>query len=520
MKVGQTFLANAINPIDGSTGWALTSHGIAEKLFTVDSTGTVVPQIAQSVSKINTFTWEVTLKSNYKFSDGTVVTATHVADCLTLLNTNNSNARATLGSMTMSVISSTQVRILSENASPVMDAVLANWVFTIFLQQSGGTYIFTGPYAVETFVASSHLNLIPNTYYTDASERLLVSIHKYADGFSLATPFAAGNLDMAFHLAVQNLSSLRQINGLAIKSFPVSYQYMMWHNMRRSPLSDVNVRKAIDIALDRSEMTQELLGGDATRSFFPPNTPYALQNSQLGDLHADRTAAEALLDQAGWVMDGNLRKKAGVTLTLKLVAYPQRPGLVTMQPVIKRTLEALGITVNDVVTNGANWAELDAIIAAKDFDLLMWAQNTLPAGDPQWFTNNFFHSTSGSNYAGLDSTSVDNLIDALSTAEEPTRVTVSGNAQKAILDLAPVSILCAPDWHVGVGSRLAHYQPYGADYYIVNPYFGIPSPSTTPFSTTTAGNVISDDNTNGSYRMMVSVLLVTSLLLFGTIFWA
>ena len=34
--VGQTFLAGSLNPTSGSTAWALTSHGISEKLFTVD----------------------------------------------------------------------------------------------------------------------------------------------------------------------------------------------------------------------------------------------------------------------------------------------------------------------------------------------------------------------------------------------------------------------------------------------------------------------------------------------------
>ena len=47
--VGQTFMAGAIDPTSGSTGWALTSHGISEKLFTVDKDGNIVGQVADSV---------------------------------------------------------------------------------------------------------------------------------------------------------------------------------------------------------------------------------------------------------------------------------------------------------------------------------------------------------------------------------------------------------------------------------------------------------------------------------------
>ena len=54
--VGQIFIAGSQDPTWGSTPWTLVSHGIAEKLFTVDKTGNVVPQIASSVTKFDTYT--------------------------------------------------------------------------------------------------------------------------------------------------------------------------------------------------------------------------------------------------------------------------------------------------------------------------------------------------------------------------------------------------------------------------------------------------------------------------------
>jgi peptide/nickel transport system substrate-binding protein len=77
--VGQTMLAGSEDPTSGSTGWSLTSHGISEKLFTIDKDGKTVPQVAASCTKVSKFIWEVTLKAGYKYSDGTDVTSTHVA---------------------------------------------------------------------------------------------------------------------------------------------------------------------------------------------------------------------------------------------------------------------------------------------------------------------------------------------------------------------------------------------------------------------------------------------------------
>jgi hypothetical protein len=52
-----------------------------------------------------------------------------------------------------------------------------------------------------------------------------------------------------------------------------------------------------------------------------------------------------------------------------------------MQPVIEESLIAMGITVNTIVT-GQDWSETQHIIDDENFNLLLWAQRTPPAGDP------------------------------------------------------------------------------------------------------------------------------------------
>jgi peptide/nickel transport system substrate-binding protein len=179
--------------------------------------------------------------------------------------------------------------------------------------------------------------------------------------------------------------------------------------------------------------------------------------------------------------------KDGEELTIDLVAYPQRPGLVIMHPVVEQALAGLGITVNGIVTSGDSWDQLDQIIADKDFDLLMWAQNTLPAGDPQWFLNAFFRSDGGNNHAGLSSSAVDSLLDALGTTEDhDARVSATAAAHSAILDEVPVSNLVTPSWHVGLSARLSNYEPWGSDYYVIRGDLFVTPPAPTPAPAPTA----------------------------------
>jgi peptide/nickel transport system substrate-binding protein len=478
LVISQSFLAGSFDPTSGSTGWALTSHGISENLFTVNSNGVIVGQVAECVTQLDVLSWEVTLKADHYFSDGTPVTPTNVAAALQELNTENSNAQGSLGTMTVTALEGLKLKIQSTRATPDMASVLAEYPFVIY-RKSGDNFIFTGPYAVAKFVKDEKIELIPNTYYPRAGERSSLTIKKLG-GEAAASSIEAGELDMAFHIPVDTLPALRQSSDITVKSFLSGYQYMMHYNMRKSPLSDLKVRKAIDIALSRDALTQSTQGGRATRSFFPANTPYYLEEA---DLHPDKSGAEKLLDEAGWVLDGGIRKKDGAALTLRLVAYPQRPGLVMMQPVVKTTLESLGITVTSITTSAENWDELDTIMCQPymniencelGWDLLMWAQHTMPAGDPQMFLNKFFRTDAGSNYAALASAEIDGLLDALSVAEVgDKRVTAAAAAHRAILAEVPVSILQTPSWHVAVHARLTDYTPWGSDYYVIRNDFGL-----------------------------------------------
>ena len=43
--------------------------------LTLNADGEIVPEVAQSAGKVSEFEWDIDLKPDYKFSDGTPVTA-------------------------------------------------------------------------------------------------------------------------------------------------------------------------------------------------------------------------------------------------------------------------------------------------------------------------------------------------------------------------------------------------------------------------------------------------------------
>ena len=88
LQVGQTFLATVDDPAQGNNGWSLVSHGVGEKLYTLNDQNMLVPQLAQRVERTSENKWAVTLKSGRHFSDGSPVTAADVAASHVLMHLN------------------------------------------------------------------------------------------------------------------------------------------------------------------------------------------------------------------------------------------------------------------------------------------------------------------------------------------------------------------------------------------------------------------------------------------------
>lgn len=460
VTIGQTFIAPGLDPAEGSNGWALVSHGIAEQLFRVSREGKVVPNLAASAARNDDGTWTVELAPNRFFSDGTPVTAEAVASALNRTGEANPSARATAGRLTFTAVDADTLTVATAHPTAILPSILAEWAFTVYRMQ-GDTPIFTGPFAVAEFEPGGSIDMVPNAHYANADARPDITLRRIADGQSLALAFASGELDMAFNLPVETLPMLDAAEGETV-SFPVAYQYMMWMNTRSPVLADPRVRRAIDLAISRDDLVAAAQAGVPATGAFAQTFPFAAE----GPLPHDPDRAAALLDAAGWTMgEGGVRVRDGERLELVLYAYPQRPDLVTFQPVVRAALAQIGIGVKTQVTETPS-----DVAASGAFDLFLWAQHTAPAGDPGLFLSLFFETDAARNYSGWSNADYDALIADLRTAGDPeVRIDLARQAQEIIAAEAPVAFLVTPEWHVGLSPALAGYEPWGSDYYVIRP---------------------------------------------------
>jgi len=460
LVVGQTFIAPGLDPAVGAAGWALVSHGIAEKLFTVGRDGVVAPQLAATATRLDDRTWTVTLAPGRLFSDGAPVDAAAVAASLGRTSAENPAARASVGRLAFEPTDALTLTVAGERPVPNLPSVLAEWTLPVY-RQVGDNFVFTGPWAVTAFEPDRGLTLAPNPHFSGADERPAIALRRFADSQALALAAQSGEVDLAFNVPVEAIPRLAATPGVTVKSFPVAYQYMMWMNTGSPSLADARVRQAIDLAVNRDDLALAIRGGVPATGAFAAEFPFSSPTSRA----FDPARAAALLDDAGWRLDGGVRRKGGRTLTLNLVAYPQRPDLVTFQPVIKAALKAVGIEVATQVSENVSRTAADGA-----FDLLLWAQHTAAAGDPAFFLNLFLRSGAANNHARFSSPALDAVLDRFAAASDPqARAAIARDAEAIVFEAAPVAYLLTPVWHLALSDRLADYEPWGSDYHILRP---------------------------------------------------
>ena len=198
VMIGQAWITSGDDPAGeasrDNTGWALVSHGIGEKLYTMNDAGDIVPQLASAMPVKNSDgSWTVTLTTGRMFSDGTTVNAAAVAECLSRTNAKNSNAQSDARTITFEAQGPATLKITTSIVTPVLALVLSNWWSVVY--KNGPDYdasvctspspvgvrdpvprcrLFTGPYEIKHLKTTTTdasgptgnvLKMVPNPHH-------------------------------------------------------------------------------------------------------------------------------------------------------------------------------------------------------------------------------------------------------------------------------------------------------------------------------------------------------------------
>ena len=177
---------------------------------------------------------------------------------------------------------------------------------------------------------------------------------------------ASGELDVA-GISPTMASLVRRDRALELLTYPVLFGTAICFNTTREPFSDVRVRRAVALSIDRRRIVEIALAGygSPSSSPIPPDSPLAWRRSN----DADTVRADSLLDAAGWRRGANRqRSRAGKPLAMELITVGSGDNVA--EQLIQSDLAARGITLRVRQTElGAFFTAARA--PAKTFDMLI-----------------------------------------------------------------------------------------------------------------------------------------------------
>ena len=398
---------------------------VFEGLTRIEADGSVSPLLATSwETSEDGLVWTFDLADDVTFSDGTDFTAEDAVFSLDRARAEGSeNAQQGLFEAieTVEAVDPDTLRITLNRPEGNLLFNLGWGDAVMVAPESADTNksepVGTGPFIVSRWVRGDRIELERrDDYWGEAPALARATFRIIPDPATAVTSLMSGDVD-----AFPNIPSPESMQGLeADPRFRVVVgttegETILAMNNARAPLDDVQVRRAIAIAIDRQAIVDGAMFGLGT----PIGSHFAPHHPAYEDLTAtnayDPDAARALLAEAG---------VEGLTLSLKLPppVYARRGG-----EIVAAQLRSIGIETEIVPLEWAAW--LEQVFTGKDFDLTI-VSHTEPLDIGIYAREDY--------YFGYRSEAFDALMAELDATSDPAaRNALYRKAQRILAEDAP-----------------------------------------------------------------------------------
>ena len=400
------------DPHESYSGWSTIRYGIGETLFKFNEHMQLEAWIAESFEQIDDFTIKIKIKDNVTFSNGKKVDGNAVKKCLEHLIAVHDRAPRDL--KIDSITADGQfVTIHSSEKTPALLNYLAD-PYGCIVDVDAGVHdkiaIGTGPYKAVK-VTDTQIDLIKNeNYWGDVKPKLeKIIVKSIPDGDTLTMAMQNGELDAAQGLPYSSLQLFTN-DKFKISQAETSRVYQGAFNFKTPALQDVNVRRAISMAIDKENFTKVLLSGNGAPAVgpFPGNLTFG--DNAVTAAQFDIDGAKNLLTAAGWSdSDGDgYVDKDGKNLELNYLTYTSRQELPLLAESAQASLKKIGVKLNVNATDNYK-----TFLKNGEYDIFSKAIVTAPTGDPEYYFTSHIVSGAVDNAGNYDSEEISRLEDEL-----------------------------------------------------------------------------------------------------------
>ena len=355
---------------------------IFDSLVSLDENYKLEYKLAESIKRIDEYTYDVKLKENAMWHNEELFTADDVRYTIETIQRDDidsiykSNIRNISG---VDIVNVHEVIIHINNPEAFFEY---NLTFPIISsKQYENIDIFdasviphgTGIYRIES-ISENLLKLMYFDKYWSSEKRPLataINVNLYGSITETYKSFKNGELDI---LSVRNNNYEEYIGTIGYNKLKYNsreYDFMTINVSSDGVLSDVNVRKAISLFIDKNSMVAACLGDEFVASNFSLDMGNWLYTKDL-NIAPNPAEAETILQNDDWQKDGKhwYKKVDGRTIRLEftIIVSNSNENRVRVADNIKSQLENYGIVVNiqyyseNRLADSINNGEYDAAI--------------------------------------------------------------------------------------------------------------------------------------------------------------
>lgn len=355
-----------------------------DTLLQTGHSGELEPMLATAYEN-DGLEWRFSLREGVVFHDGSTMTADDVVYSFGRL-LDPANEASNFGQDLQRFVSGIQatgpleVTITTRNLDPLLPLRVASYWASIVPAEATeamaeaarmSTPLGAGPYRIVEFISGDRMILERHDeYWGGAPAASEIVLRFITEDATRIAALQSGDVDLITQAPVDQIEALRSADGLAVASALTDLHMAVNFNTVKGPTADVNIRRAMSLAIDRELIVQELWGGLTT---VPPDYmfPGAFgHDPDFPGFEYDPEAARELVAESDY--DGspiNFQATAGYYANTDVI-----------MPVMAQMWQDIGLNINYEPMEGS--AFLDLYFAG---DIMTNLQQFNGAGDGQQF---------------------------------------------------------------------------------------------------------------------------------------
>lgn len=442
---GSTYAEAAIGPIDtlnplfaDSPAEDAVSQLLFSRILTYDATGSLSYDLAKNIQVSDSrLVYKVDLRDDVRWHDGRALTADDVVFTVNLLKDPMTRTQIRgWDSIAVEKRGDYTVEFTLESAYAPFESALATFPIlpkhilgniaheSVREDKFSNDPIGSGPFSfrllqdIDTASGRRFVHLAANKYYYKGVPKLAkVQILAVPDEAAMIKALRLNEVNGATGLTRTGAGSLPEKRYVAATQAVQGGVYALLNNDSEI-LSDKKVRKALQRATNTDEIRKKL--GAEIPAMPLPYTDLQIHGNVPKVPSFDIKAARTLLDEAGWKLDGNARKKDGKELRLSVVTTKNNEYERALESLIGQWRQ-LGIIIDEKTIDASDPTQnfVQSVLQPRAYDVLIY-QLTI-GRDPDVFA--YWHSSQavarGLNLSNYSSELADDILASARTSKSP-----------------------------------------------------------------------------------------------------